>query len=340
MLRVINMIKNIIKIALIMCTLLPTPLYAWNAHTHSKITEISLKSVAKSWGLLSPVTVTSLDSCLKNIGVSKRDFAKIASNDKIGTTIQPLQILLSSSVTAKEESDINHIEKPILNVFASSTWSWPPTQVGVASEMVNKYLQIASSAKRVGNSYCAWFFLGEALIYATDLAQPYHTVQFNSHGKYIWLIFNNWINNDLSFTEVSNRVMNNSHIWYENIIDNHLRILQEDVAMDARANLLIKKMHGDSIDPVVNILSYAKNIRDNSNRMGPDLLQAVYYLTNDKLHSLIKYGPNDPPELYFRRSEDSRYILAENKFFELSTNALNNAAKTTRTLVKWLIDQK
>ncbi|MDO8494372.1 MAG: hypothetical protein Q7S68_03450 [Deltaproteobacteria bacterium] len=73
-----------------------------------------------------------------------------------------------------------HIEKvPFDPLHPLNTFGFPLGTVGEASERAEIYFQLAVRAKKIGEEYWAWNFLGIGLHYIQDLQQPYHTMQLS-----------------------------------------------------------------------------------------------------------------------------------------------------------------
>jgi hypothetical protein len=80
-------------------------------------------------------------------------------------------------------------------------------------------------------------------------------------------------------------------------------------------------------------------LRDTSNRRAPDLLAAVYRITNAQLRSTFDYEASDiHPEAFLRQTKDTRYILSAERFFAITHVSFAQAAEATRTLVHYFVE--
>lgn len=236
-----------------------------------------------------------------------------------------------------------HMEKPPLRLSAlGATMGYPFGTLGMASAQAQRYFYLAGLAQQIGEPYWAWRWLGCALHYVQDLTQPHHTTQINSHGKYLWRAIELWLATDVTLPKAVTMLIGNSHHWYESYVTMHLHMARIGTPVDARAEELLLALGGDSTAALPTgdgqaIQQYARELRDTTNRRAPDLLAAIYDMSALSLISLHEYQETEPAELYLREARDSRFLLAEQRFFALTHAQLTLAGEATRTLVAALV---
>jgi hypothetical protein len=233
-----------------------------------------------------------------------------------------------------------HFEKPAFswNHFAS-TLGYPFGEFGMASQQAQRYFDLADLAWTLGMEYWGWRFLACALHYVQDLTQPYHTVQLNAHGRYVWRGLRVWLatpNADL--IPAMTTLMKNSHQWYETFIATLGTQALHGQASDRRAWAYLEALHGTTTIPLRtgprSIERLAKAMRDAVNPSAPDLLEGVYWVSSPRLLSTVVFDIQaDNPIDWLKASEDTKYQRGMDRIFAITTSAFEQAAIGTRTLV-------
>lgn len=354
---------------------------AWHQNDHIVITDAAMKAIDEELMLQAPVAITPYAGFLRKaghaIGIPPTpeafaqflqvndavDIARWADNETDGMTWHPLQIMAihspdpddgrDRSVVTKpaakylggfERQAFRHMEKPPLNLSNwKNTVGYPFQELGEASLRVAIYFDIARLAWQVNEPYWAWRWLGCALHYIQDLAQPYHTTQDASHGRYLAIAFRIWLQQfgQVGFIKTAVQLISNSHLFYEDLVMSHVRLAREGRPADARAQAILSALVGTTAAPVGDVREYAKEVRDDSNTRAADLFATVHDLSGPRVLSLYDYPqPGDYPEPFLKEKRDLDFLAAERRFFELTEESWRLAGEATRRLVATFVAER
>ncbi|MBI2343428.1 MAG: hypothetical protein HYV02_03700 [Deltaproteobacteria bacterium] len=242
-----------------------------------------------------------------------------------------------------ETQAYRHMEKPPVSCSRlESTWGYPFGELGMASDQAQRYFTLSRLARAVESPYWEWRFLACAVHYLQDLAQPYHATQMSSHGHYFWRALRVWLMTPhVSLRKSVAQLMQNSHQWYESYVASHSTLVMQGLTDDTRAEAWLVALRGETTDvfpwdtPEAPVRAYAKTIRDASNRIAPDLLTSVYWMSNAQLLSAYPFDyRRDPPDTFLRTRRDLHFMQGESTLFAVTTEAFARAARATRTLVQ------
>ncbi|EKD42221.1 MAG: hypothetical protein ACD_73C00260G0001 [uncultured bacterium] len=287
--------------------------------------------------------------------------------EKKGARTTPFQILIDHSSDPDDGRDQNlsvhkyqkyfggttgpssqafrHMEKPAFNVFNfRSTLGLPLRKAGEASQRALLYFNLARLAKNYHEDYWMWRFLACSYHYLEDLAQPYHTTEISSHGR-LWKqarhIQLRW-HTGLSLSDIMSRLVTNSHDWFETYTSTLMEqnrafyFKNNTVFLNPQTKQLYEALRGTSVDYTQgNIRDYAVQIRNDSNKKSPDLLEAAFMLGDDRLRGLFVYDqeaiikPN--PLDFLNPVQDEEFDKYQQKFFQLVKESFALSGESLRT---------
>lgn len=250
-----------------------------------------------------------------------------------------------------ESQAYRHFEKPPFRwTDIGHTLGYPFGTFGMASVQAQRYFDLAVATWQLGHHYWAWRWLACAIHYVQDISQPYHTTQISSHGKYAWRALRVWLQTpETSLPEAISALMHNSHHWYEHYVAHHTGIALGGAPMDARAMDFLTALDGTTDSAWVpeqgpmgdGLQRFTQWLRDQSNQRAPELLESVYNMSDARLLSTFDFEASDEyVETFLRQSGDGRFVLAEERFFALTTAALKQSAEATRTVVHWFVEHR
>lgn len=355
-------------------TFFALPALAWDGYTHTLLVERGLKATAESLQLHAPVVITPYAQFLKKmspvLGIAPTpaafaqflrvnptiDIAAMGADEVDGMRWPPFKIMAVHVNDPDDGRDKNVVTKPTakwmggpesqaFRHFEKPAWQWgnlpntlsfPFGELGEASLRTQIYFDLARLAWQLDEPYWAWRWLGCALHYLQDLSQPYHTVQDNSHGRYLvtgMLLYLQHFGRT-GFVDTMIRILSNSHLFYEALVSSHTMMAMAGRPRDARCQQFLDAMDGDAGTAVADIHALAKSVRTRSNEVAADLLATVHAMSNARLRSLYHYPqPGDYAEFFLKTPRDLDMLAAEERYFTISGRMLGLGAEGTRSLV-------
>ncbi len=227
-----------------------------------------------------------------------------------------------------------HIEKPPFDLsHPVRTFGIPLRSIGEASQRMEIYFQLSQLAFALEEEYWGWRFLAGGFHYLQDLHQPYHAGQITptllKQGLGILL---SWGWKEKGFMGSFVHVVSNSHRFFETYVDDPKG---RDDGMKEKA---LSALRGTNAD-------MTRNIRDDSNRLYPELSETVAVLTGASLTGREEfYSDGDKSE---KNSDPKDFIQdgpafaeANRRIFEIVIDRFQSAGSMTRAYVKAAIEEK
>ena len=232
-----------------------------------------------------------------------------------------------------------HIEKPPFDwKHPISTFGFPFRAVGEATQRAEIYYQLSLLAFSVDEDYWGWRFLAGSFHYLEDLHQPYHAGQVTPKllGRGL-LAYVTWGWKKYGFMGTMSHLVSNSHRFFESYVS---QPILENQKVKAEAN---HSLEGKKEDPFPSsVKDLALQIRDDSNRVFPQLLSAVGELTDSKLYGPYEFRSDDPdashPEDFLDRGP--AFLSANQKIFEITKNRFQSAGERLRTVTHQVLKQR
>lgn len=290
--------------------------------------------------------------------------------EKIGQRVRPIDILIWHSTDPDDGRDRNlnihryqrifggtkgpssqafrHMEKPPFLLFnLTSTIGLPIRKAGEASKRAHIYFDLARIAKELGEPYWMWRFMACSFHYIEDLAQPYHTTEISSHGQ-LWNRARRIQlreNTGKSLRDILATLVTNSHHWFESytstLMKNDRVAYLKGRTKKIRPEIvkMFETLRGASVDMKQgSIRRYSVKIRNVSNGRSPDLLESVYFISDDRLRSgTYDYnqdmGYEVQPLKFVNPVKDELFQKHEKRFFDLVYRSHALAGEAVRTAV-------
>ena len=293
--------------------------------------------------------------------------------ERVGEKVKPIDILIWHSTDPDDGRDRNldirsyqkifggttgpssqafrHMEKPpFLIVNWRSTIGLPLRRAGEATQRAHLYFDLARIAKELNEPYWMWRFLACSFHYIQDLAQPYHTTEISSNGV-IWNRANELQDrpdNDKSFREILANLITNSHHWFESYTSELIKRARKDYlagktdGIRPEVGMMFVTLRGASVDMKQgSIHKYSRQIRNISNKRAPDLLESVFYISDERLRGFYEYnqdlGYEVKPLQFVNPVKDDQFKKHEKRFFKLVYHSYELAGEAQRTAVDELM---
>lgn len=231
-----------------------------------------------------------------------------------------------------------HIEKPPFSFKnPKSTFGFPFRSVGEASRRAEIWFQLSQLAFELGEDYWGWRFLANSFHYLQDLHNPYHAGQITPKmlGKGL-IAYWNWGRRDEGFVGTLARLISNSHRFFESYVATPNG---NDERMKQEALLALEQ---SDLRPVSSVEELAREIRDESNRLFPDLLNAVTEATDPRLLGPYPFksdGIEADNPIEFLKKEGS-FREANRTIFKITRDRFTAAGTVMRSVVKKSIDER
>lgn len=227
-----------------------------------------------------------------------------------------------------------HIEKPPFRWgHPIRTFGIPFRSIGEASQRVEIYFQLSRLAFSLSEDYWGWRFLAGGLHYLQDLHQPYHAGQVTPVllRQGLRVLFSwGWREKGLMGSFV--HVVSNSHRFFETYVDDPQG---RDGGMKAKTLVALRGTDA----PSTPAMDLARGVRDASNRLYPELSEAVVRMTGDALTGREEFysdgdkgETNSDPEDFIRNGPE--FADANRRLFEILTERFRSAGAMTRAYVK------
>lgn len=262
-------------------------------------------------------------------------FDQPAGPERSGAAVSPYEILVFYSAKADDGRDrqlpydrlaqfwfgrgtdtvsqaFRHMEKPPFDLFHPlNTFGFPPGSAGQATERAQIWFDLALLARRLGEDYWAWNFLGIGLHYIQDLQNPYHAAQLlppmaiegiAAHFRWGREAGKNLI-------ESVTQVASNLHHFFEGYVDHALRTQTNEGRRGSAA--LMDGAH--FFAPPATMRQLAESIRDFSNTFSFEAVLLTLRMTGDSLTGPKIYGIEsnarpypENPNLYMTADADEK----------------------------------
>lgn len=190
-----------------------------------------------------------------------------------------------------------HMEKPAFNPLRPvNTSGFPLGTVGEASSRTQLYFDLALEAKRLGEPYWAWNFLGCSLHYLQDLHQPYHTVQLPAPFAWEGLKAHfDWGRKEKQgLVTTMARLISNAHHYFEGYV------AHQQMHRSRAADLWNQALNGrEVLENPPPMRGIAKSSRDFANAFAGKTIENTWRLTGNNLKKSVGYRPaplEQPPQ--------------------------------------------
>lgn len=232
-----------------------------------------------------------------------------------------------------------HIEKPPFNWRnPTATFGFPLRAVGEATRRAEIWYQLSLLAFSLGEDYWGWRFLANSFHYLQDLHNPYHSAQVTPSLLLQGILgYLQWGHRKKGLIGTTAHLVANSHRYFE------AYVAVGGIDPPLKEPTLRALGGSDLMElPTTSVKEIATGVRDQANRLFPDLVALVSRLSDPKLRGSYEFR-SDPPDAddplkFVTLGPETTRI--NHRLFEVTEGQFQSVGRVLRTMTRLSLDSR